>query len=227
MRAACWFVAALLAPANLPIFRDVTTSAKVSFINAASHTRQKYLLETMGGGVAAFDYDNDSRLDLFFVNGASLPDPMPAGKLPDKSDPRYWDRLFRNNGDGTFTDVTTAAGVSGQHYGMGVAAGDYDNDGNRDLYVTGFGGNILYHNNGDGTFTNVTAKAGTGGGGWSTSAAFFDLDRDASGFQLRRIEHLIHQRFQMLARLVDIDRPFRQLILIAHSRLHLDQLAIA
>lgn len=173
-----WLAASLLAPAILPSFRDVTTSAKVSFKNEASHTRQKYLLETMGGGAAVFDYDNDGRLDLFFVNGAALEDPMAAGKPPNKSDPRYWDRLYHNNGDRTFTDVTEAAGVTGRYYGMGVAVADYDNDGYADVYVTGFGGNILYRNNGNGTFSDVTAKAGVGGGGWSTSACFVDYDKD-------------------------------------------------
>src|SRR4051812_2310407 len=100
------FLIALLAPAILPTFRDITASSTVQFKNEASHTSQKYLLETMGGGVAFFDYDNDGRMDFFFINGAALEDPMPAGKRPDKSDPRYGDRLYHNNGDGTFTDVT-------------------------------------------------------------------------------------------------------------------------
>ena len=125
-----------------------------------------------------FDYNNDGLLDLFFVNGAKLQDPMPAGATPDKSDPRFWNRLYRNNGDRTFTDVTESAGVRGHSYGMGVATGDYDNDGNVDLLVTNLGGNILYHNNGDGTFTDVTAKAGVAGSGWCTGACFVDYDRD-------------------------------------------------
>ncbi|MBM3785683.1 MAG: VCBS repeat-containing protein [Acidobacteria bacterium] len=93
----------------------------------------------MGSGVAMFDYDNDGRLDLFLVKSAALADPMPAGREPDKSDQRFWNRLFHNNGDGTFTDVTERAGLQGHSYGMGVAAGDYDNDGHSDLYVTNFG----------------------------------------------------------------------------------------
>ena len=125
-----------------------------------------------------FDYDNDGWLDLFFVNGAKLLDPMPRGASPDKSDPRYWNRLYKNNRDGTFTDVTEQAGLQGRLYGMGVATGDYDNDGNMDLLVTNLGGNILYHNNGDGTFADVTAKAGVGGSGWCTGACFVDYDRD-------------------------------------------------
>ena len=124
------------------------------------------------------DYDNDGWLDLFFVNGAQIKDPMPRGAVADKSDPRFWNRLYHNNRDGTFTDVTEKAGLQGHSYGMGVATGDYDNDGNVDLLVTNLGGNILYHNNGDGTFTDVTAKAGVGGSGWCTGACFVDYDRD-------------------------------------------------
>jgi enediyne biosynthesis protein E4 len=162
----------------LPTFADVTARSGVKFKNAASLTAQKYLLESMCGGVAMLDYDGDGWLDLFFVNGAAIDDPMPAGKMPDKSDPRYWNRLYHNNRDGTFTDVTQAAGVRGHSYGMGVAVGDFDNDGRPDLYVTNFGRNILYHNNGDGTFTDVTEKAGVAAGGWSTSACWVDYDRD-------------------------------------------------
>ena len=132
----------------------------------------------MGGGVAMFDYDGDGRLDLFFVNGAALRDPMPDGAVPDKSHRRYWNRLFKNNGDGTFRDVTEEAGVRGHSYGMGVATGDYNNDGHQDLYVTNYGRNILYRNNGDGTFTDVTEKAGVAAGGWSAGACFVDYDRD-------------------------------------------------
>ena len=140
-----------------PVFRDATAQSRIGFHCNGSPTAQKYLIETMPGGVAMFDYDGDGFVDLFFVNGARLDDPMPTGKEPDKSDPRFWNRLYRNNGDGTFADVTEKAGVRGHGYGMGVAVGDYDNDGRADLYVTNFGRNILYHNNGDGTFTDVTA----------------------------------------------------------------------
>ncbi|MEO7143720.1 MAG: VCBS repeat-containing protein [Bryobacteraceae bacterium] len=160
------------------LFADVTERSRVRFINQSSPTSRKYLIESMTGGVAVFDYDGDGLLDIFLVNGASLSDPMPAGALPDKSAPRFWNRLYRNNGNGTFTDVTEKAGVRGVGYGMGVAAADYDNDGHTDLYVTNLNGNILYHNNGDGTFTDVTAQAGVGGGGWSTGALFIDYDRD-------------------------------------------------
>src|SRR4051794_40453411 len=103
--------------AQQPQFEDVTTRAQLKFRNEASHTSRKYLPETMGGGVAMFDYNKDGLLDLFFVNGAALSDPMPPGKAPDKTDPKYWNRLYRNNGDGTFTDITEQAGVQGNGYG--------------------------------------------------------------------------------------------------------------
>jgi enediyne biosynthesis protein E4 len=161
-----------------PTFVNIADSAHVAFKCEPSKTSRKYLIETMVGGVAVFDYDGDSLLDIFFVNGAALQDPMPRGKVPDKSDPRYWNRLYHNNGDGTFTDVTEKAGLQGKFYGQGVAIGDYDNDGRPDIYVTNFGHNTLYHNNGDGTFTDVTEKAGVGASGWSAGAAFVDYDRD-------------------------------------------------
>jgi hypothetical protein len=159
-------------------FVDATAQAGVHFLHQAPHTSKKYLIETMGSGVALFDYDNDGRLDIFLVNGAPHPDPTPKGTIPQKTGPEYWNRLFHQKSDGTFEDVTEKAGLTGTGYGMGVAAGDYDNDGNEDLYVTAYGSNKLYHNNGDGTFTDVTAKAGVGGSGWSTSAAWVDLDGD-------------------------------------------------
>ena len=159
-------------------FVDVTGAAGIRFDYKSSHTSKKYLLETMGPGVATFDYDNDGRLDIFLVNGAPLADPTPKGTIPQKTGPEYWNRLYHQKADGTFEDVTEKAGLQGAGYGMGVAAGDYDNDGYEDLYVTAYGGNKLYHNNGNGTFTDVTAKAGVAGSGWSTSAAWVDLDGD-------------------------------------------------
>src|SRR6267378_3256054 len=161
-----------------PKFTDATFALGLNFRNMASHTSKKYLIETMGAGVALFDYDNDGRLDIFVVNGAPLPDPTPKGAIPLKTGLKYWNRLYHQKPDGTFEDVTEKAGLEGVGYGMGVAVGDYDNDGNEDLYVTAYGGNKLYHNNGDGTFTDVTEKAGVGGSGWSTSAAWVDLDGD-------------------------------------------------
>jgi len=159
-------------------FVDVTAAKGLRFQYMASHTAKKYLLETMGAGVALFDYDNDGRLDIFLVNGAPLSDPMLKGAIPQKTGPQYWNRLYHQKQDGTFEDVTEKAGLQGAGYGMGVAVGDYDNDGYEDLYVTAYGGNKLYHNNGDGTFSDVTEKAGVGGSGWSTSAAWIDLDGD-------------------------------------------------
>jgi enediyne biosynthesis protein E4 len=159
-------------------FTDVTTALGVSFQHVASHTAKHYLPETMGSGVALFDYDNDGRLDIFLVNGAPISDPTPKGAIPQKTGPKDWNRLYHQKADGTFEDVTERAGLQGVGYGMGVAVGDYDNDGYEDLYVTAYGGNKLYHNNGDGTFTDVTEKAGVGGSGWSTSAAWVDLDND-------------------------------------------------
>jgi enediyne biosynthesis protein E4 len=153
----------------------------IDFILENSPTSQKYLIETMPGGVALLDYNNDGLLDIFVVNGGRITDPMKTPENFDRHDPRYWNRLYRQNRDGTFTDVTEQAGLANAgdgNYGMGVAVGDYDNDGYPDLYVTSYGKNILYHNNGDGTFTDVTARAGVAGGGWSVSAGFFDYDND-------------------------------------------------
>src|SRR5947207_7460464 len=161
-----------------PKFIDTTSLVGIRFRNMASHTSKKYLIETMAPGVALFDYDNDGRLDIFVVNGAPLTDPTPKGAIPQKSGPKYWNRLYHQKQDGTFEDVTEKAGLEGVGYGMGVAVGDYDNDGYEDLYVTAYGGNKLYHNNGDGTFTDVTETAGVAGNGWSTSAAWVDLDND-------------------------------------------------
>jgi enediyne biosynthesis protein E4 len=162
-------------------FTDATKSFGIAFTHANSATPGKYLVETMGGGVALFDYNSDGRLDVFFTNGAKLQDPMPPDGRPDKSEPAYWNRLYRQRADATFEDVTETAGVSGRpqnQYGMGAAVGDYDNDGFEDLYVTSYGANTLYRNNGNGTFADVTARAGVAAGGWSTSAGFVDYDND-------------------------------------------------
>ena len=153
----------------------------IAFTLQNSPTPQKHLIETMPGGVALLDYNNDGLLDIFFVNGGRITSPLTSPDDFDRHDPRYWNRLYRQNKDGTFTDVTEQAGLANAgdgNYGMGVAVGDYDNDGYPDIYVTSYGKNILYHNNGDGTFTDVTAKAGVAGGGWSVSAGFVDYDND-------------------------------------------------
>ena len=159
-------------------FTDITAQSGVIFKHAASPTSQKYLMETMGAGVALFDYDNDGRLDIYFTNGARLDDPMPKSAQPDKREPRFWNRLYRQKADGTFEDMTERAGVKGEGYSMGAAAGDFDNDGFTDLYVTAYGGGTLYRNKGDGTFEDVTKRTGTGTSGWPTSAGWLDYDRD-------------------------------------------------
>jgi hypothetical protein len=183
-RIACGCAVLLLLGAAPPAdvrFVDVTQEVGIDFTHHNSPTSEKYLIETMGGGVALLDYDNDGRLDVFLTNGARLDDPMPAGKRPDKSDSRYWNRLYRQLESGRFADVTEKAGLSGvaqNQYGMGIAVGDYNNDGFDDLYVTNFDSNTLYANDGSGTFTDVTARAGVAAGGWSASAGFFDYDND-------------------------------------------------
>jgi hypothetical protein len=158
-----------------------TSPAGLNFIHRNSPTSQKYLIETMGGGVALLDYNNDGLLDIFLVNSGHLDDPVKLPAQFSRDNPAYWNRLYRQNHDGSFADVTAQAGLAraGEaDYGMGVAAGDYDNDGFTDLYVTSYGRNVLYHNNGNGTFTDVTARAGVAAGGWSASAGFFDYDND-------------------------------------------------
>jgi hypothetical protein len=172
--------AALLAAVAVtaPItFDEIADSAGVHFVSDSSPTEKKHQPEAMVGGVAIFDYNGDGYPDIYFVNGADMPS-------LEKNAPKYKNRLFRNNHDMTFTDVTDAAGVGGAGYGMGVAVGDYDNDGWPDLFVSNVNGNQLFHNNGNGTFTDVTAKASVGGGVfggkkmWSVGAAWVDYNRD-------------------------------------------------
>jgi len=140
-------------------------------------TGRKFQVETLPGGLGVIDFDGDGWPDLFCTNGASLPGLAKTG-------PEYWNRLYRNNRDGTFTDVTARAGLQGEGYSMGAAVGDYNNDGHEDLFVAGVHGNHLYRNNGDGTFTDVTAKAGLAGPGsagrplWSVAACWIDYDND-------------------------------------------------
>jgi hypothetical protein len=170
----------LLSGSEAPLaFADISAEAGVDFVHAGSPTSQKYLIETMGSGVAMLDYDNDGRLDLFFVNGAALSDRMTqSGPPPDKRDTRFHNRLYHQTADRRFEDVTARSGLAGTGFGMGAAVGDYDNDGYPDLYVTAYGGNTLYRNNGNGTFTDATTQAGVRAGGWSASAAFVDADHD-------------------------------------------------
>ena len=165
-------------PTSAPIkFEEIAAKAGVQFITQNSPTANKNQIETMVAGVGLLDYDGDGYLDIYLVNGAAIPSLK-------KESPKYWNRLFHNNHDGTFTDVTEKAGVAGAGYGMGVAVGDYDNDGRPDLFLASVTGNQLFHNNGDGTFTDVTAKAGLAGAPmngkkmWSVGAGWFDYNND-------------------------------------------------
>ncbi|HEX5481907.1 MAG TPA: CRTAC1 family protein [Terriglobia bacterium] len=154
-------------------YQDIAHAAGLNFRNyCGGETSKKYILETTSGGAALFDYDNDGWLDIFLVNGWRL-DGFPAGNAPTN-------RLFRNNHNGVFTDVTEKAGLIRHGWGQGVCIGDYDNDGFEDLFVTYWGHNVLYHNNGDGTFTDVSERAGVAGSKtrWGTGCAFLDYDRD-------------------------------------------------
>jgi len=163
-------------PSNIR-FEDIAAKAGVHFVVENCPTPEKHQPETMPAGIALFDYDGDGFLDIYLVNGAEMPSLV-------KTSPKYWNRLFHNNGDGTFTDVTERAGVAGAGYGMGVAVGDYDNNGFPDLFLANVNGNQLLHNNGDGTFTDVTVKAGLGGAlykgrkMWSIAAGWFDYNND-------------------------------------------------
>jgi len=161
---------ALLSASGPSEFVDVTQDSGIEFVHYNGATGRKYIVETMGGGVAWLDYDGDGLLDAYLVNGAPLPGSPPT------EPPR--NLLYKNRDDGTFTDVTNRAGVGDTGYGLGCAAADVDNDGDTDLYVTNFGSNVLYRNDGDGTFTDVTGAAGVGHAGFSTGCAFADLDND-------------------------------------------------
>ncbi len=169
-----------LKPTGSPLgysIQDVAGAAHLDFLQVCGGDKsKKYILETTGSGVAFFDYDNDGWLDIFLVNGTTLPD----AAEPQPSAGNRSNRLFHNNRDGTFTDVTAKAGLTHTGWGQGVCVGDYDNDGFDDLFVTYWGEDVLYHNNGDGTFTEVARKAGVAGDAarWSTGCAFVDYDRD-------------------------------------------------
>ena len=174
---------ALLPGAAAQRFEDVTAQAGIDFRHDNSKTPRKYLPETMGGGLAVLDADGDGWMDIYFVNGAKLSFPHHAGAEPDKSDPRFWNRLYLNNRDGTFREAAEEYGLQGRGYGMGAAAGDYDNDGDPDLLVTNAAAGeapaaTLYRNEEGRRFTDVTAAAGLRARGWATSAGFFDYDND-------------------------------------------------
>ena len=177
---ALWFLALAPArpaqPARRPGFVDVAPRSRISYTSNNSFAGRKYFPQPMCGGVAVFDFDNDGRMDIFFTNGARLPDLK-------KTDPSYFNCLLRQKSDGTFEDVTVRAALTGDtlDFNFGVAVGDYDNDGYEDLFLCSIGKNALYHNNGDGTFTDVTAASGIGGKPANTlsiAAAWFDYDND-------------------------------------------------
>jgi enediyne biosynthesis protein E4 len=156
-----------------PWFIDAAKeSGLAAFRDTCGDSAKDYLVETLGSGVALFDYNNDGLVDVLLVNGSSF-EALANPNLSHSSS-----RLFRNNGDGTFTDITKESGLINQGWGVGVTVGDYDNDGFRDVFISNFGTNALFHNNGNGTFTNVTKEAGLEGGNWSTGCAWGDYDRD-------------------------------------------------
>ncbi|MGA2349170.1 MAG: CRTAC1 family protein [Terracidiphilus sp.] len=184
-RTACWLALAATLAMGPARMRGQTSESPIRFelktlpfrLNS-DESQSRNAPETMAGGVAVFDYDGDGRPDIFFTNGADLATMKKDGE-------KHWNRLYHNNGDGTFTDVTVKAGLQGTGFDIGVAVGDYDNDGHPDLFVTGVRGNTLYHNNGDGTFTDVTHKAGLDkwndpeyGPLWAVAAAWVDVNND-------------------------------------------------
>ena len=171
-------ISTALPPPPAPMqFRDITAGSGIRFSHRSPHTADKFLVETMGSGVAAFDYDADGLVDLFFLNGARTV--RTDGKVVAvKSDPAFWNRLYRNVGGGKFADVTESTGLQGSTFAMGVATGDFDNDGWPDLYITGWERNTLYKNDRGKRFVDITDAAGVSTGGWSTGAAFLDYDRD-------------------------------------------------
>ena len=170
--------ASLAAPVATTIrFEEIAEKSGLIFICDSSPTHNKNQPETMIAGVALFDYDNDGYLDVYFVNGAAIPSLK-------KESPKFWNRLYRNNRNGAFIDVTDKAGVMGEGYGMGVAIGDYDNDGWADIFLANVTKNQLYRNNGDGTFADVTDRSRVGGAVhegmkmWAVAAGWFDFNND-------------------------------------------------
>ena len=157
-------------PTGEPWFRDVTAASGIDFRHVHGGSGRKYMVETMGAGACFLDYDGDRFWDLYFVNSGRLPGSDLSG--------RPGDALYRNRGDGTFEDVTRAAGLGSESYGQGCSVGDFDNDGDPDLYVTNYGPNQMFRNNGDGSFTEITAAAGVGDSLWGVSSTWLDYDAD-------------------------------------------------
>ncbi len=170
--ALAWLCLLCPAPAQSPIqLRDVTAGTGIHFTHTDGSCGRRYIMETVSAGLALFDYDGDGDIDVYFLNGS----PLPGAQL----DPPPVNALYRNDGDFHFTDVTRQAGVGDPGYGLGVAAGDYDNDGDLDLYLNNYGPNVFYRNNGDGTFTDVTRETGTGNGDkMGAGTCFLDIDGD-------------------------------------------------
>ncbi len=170
-----WLAVSTAALADGPIvLRDVTKQTGIDFRHTDGSSGRRYFIEYIASGLATFDYDNDGRIDIYFLNGRALP--VAKADVPAKN------HLYRNLGGFRFEDVTEKAGVGDAGYGLGVCVGDYDNDGHADIYVSNFGPNVLYHNNGDGTFTDVTARAGVGRGEKKVGAgaSFLDIDGDGN-----------------------------------------------
>ena len=175
------------AAAQPPIFVDVTEEAGIHFKHSNGKTAHKHIIETMGSGVVFFDYDSDGDADLYFVNSGVIPQ---AGQ--DNQQPQFGNALYRNEGDGRFTDVTEMSGAGDTGYGMAAAAGDIDNDGDADLYVANFGQDTLYRNNGDGTFTDITETAGIDNTLWGIAAIYLDFDVDGD-LDIFVVNYLIYE----------------------------------